>query len=504
MDALLGRCIAGKFEIESQIGSGAMGVVYRARQTTLDKWVCVKTMKEDAAADPLLAARFHREARIASRIDHPSSARIIDFGVEPDGLRYLVMEYIDGRDLGAVLAEEKTLSVERAVDILSQTLSALAVAHDLGIVHRDLKPENVMISAGVVKICDFGIAQVEEKSRVPRAKLTSRGLLIGTPEYMSPEQARGESADARSDLYAIGVILYQVLTGSLPFEGSSPIDVAIMQVGYPVLPPSEIVPGIPRSIEEVCLRALEKDPAARFQTAREMRSALRRAIDAVSLPEVPTLVQTIAPAEKRRRGMALIAALLATSAVGALAFRSQLDHLPAMTAPAMPPPVMAVAAPVVAAMIPVSEPPPVARAPEPAATVVVRRVATRAREPQTIVTQAPPPPRYDLASAHVEIGTPTATIGATSIGFSRALASSRAKLTACYRDALPRMQGANEGTGVLHVETNDIGGIATAQLDGPFQRELGACIARSALGGRVPNVDTGRASADIPLVYRAR
>src|SRR5579883_300030 len=227
-DSLIGRTIAAKFVVEGLIGSGAMGAVFRARQIALDKVVAIKVLHGEHADDQTFAARFQREAKAASRLNHPNSMQVIDFGVEPDGLMYIAMEYLAGRSLHEVIKSEWPLPPARIADILMQTLAAIAVAHDLGIVHRDLKPENIMVLPGtdddgrpkdVVKVCDFGIAKITDsrayksgEERDSAAPVTTAGFLVGTPEYMSPEQCRGEKLDTRSDIYSVGVILYQLLT----------------------------------------------------------------------------------------------------------------------------------------------------------------------------------------------------------------------------------------------------------------------------------------------------
>src|SRR5258706_116940 len=199
VDPLVGRTIAGKFAIEELLGTGAMGAVYRARQIALDKTVAIKVLHRELAADKTFIERFHREAKAASRLDHPNSIRILDFGQEPDGLLYISMDYLDGRDLVEIINDSFPLGSERIVDILSQVLSALAVAHDLGILHRDLKPENIMVLAGQsdegaepdrVKVCDFGIAKMidKDKDTAPGPalpKLSTVGHVVGTPAYMS-------------------------------------------------------------------------------------------------------------------------------------------------------------------------------------------------------------------------------------------------------------------------------------------------------------------------------
>jgi eukaryotic-like serine/threonine-protein kinase len=292
--SLIGRTIADKYAIESLIGRGAMGSVYRARQTALDKPVAVKVMHRWLEAEDSFSARFHREARAAARLDHPNSIRVTDFGEEPDGLLYIIMELAEGRDLERVAAESFPLPDARVADILSQVLAALGVAHDLGVVHRDLKPENILVLPGiddrnqpvdVVKVCDFGIATIAEprsdpegKSK-PRSSITATGHLVGTPEYMSPEQAQGEPVDARTDLYSAGVVLFRLLTGALPFRSETAIGMAIKHIYEEPERPSALVAGVHPKLEAICLKAMRKHPAERYQTAREMRAELRAALD---------------------------------------------------------------------------------------------------------------------------------------------------------------------------------------------------------------------------------
>jgi serine/threonine protein kinase len=281
-DLLLGRTIAGKFTIESRIGAGGMGSVYRARQAGLDKIVAVKVLHRELLAEPTFASRFKREATSASRIDHPSSIRVIDFGEEPDGLLYIAMEYLEGRTLFKVLRDEAPLAPARIVDLSRQILAALAAAHELGLIHRDLKPENVIILAGKdddgratehVKVCDFGIAKLQTNNDVDE-KLTVEGSIVGTPEYLSPEQARGGELDARSDLYSMGVILFEMLTGQPPFRGDTPLAIVLKHLDAPPPRPSSITPMADVKLEAACLKALSKAPADRFASAREMRASL--------------------------------------------------------------------------------------------------------------------------------------------------------------------------------------------------------------------------------------
>ena len=294
-DPFIGRVIANKYLIEAQLGHGAMGVVYRVRHTALERTLALKMLRPEFAQDPQFAVRFSREAKAASWLDHPNLVRVFDFGTEPDGLHYIVLEYVEGQELSCLLHAQAPLEPGRIISILSQILSALEVAHQAGILHRDMKPENVLIQRGVdesgnaidcVKVCDFGIAKLMDSGSPAVGSAENRhltgNLLIGTPAYMSPEQARGDIVDARSDIYSVGLIAYQLLCGRLPFEATSPFAVAYKQINEEPVAPSSIVDSVDPHLESWCLRAIRKQPADRFQSAREMRVALRGSVPSLA------------------------------------------------------------------------------------------------------------------------------------------------------------------------------------------------------------------------------
>jgi len=282
-DPLIGRTLPGGFVILELIGVGGMGRVYRAEQTTLGRTVAVKIVHPHLAGEENAVARFITEARAASRLNHPNSVAVIDFGKTSDGQLYLVMEYLRGKDLARVAYEDGPLPIKRIVDVLRQVLAALSEAHHMEIIHRDLKPENIILEpvrAGgdFVKVVDFGLAKmrVEEKA----ASITSPGIVCGTPEYMSPEQGRGDPLDPRSDLYAVGVIMYQLLTGRLPFEADTPTQVVLMHLSKAPPNPNEVAPerNLAKPLVDVVLRALSKEASDRYSTADEFSAALGAAM----------------------------------------------------------------------------------------------------------------------------------------------------------------------------------------------------------------------------------
>jgi serine/threonine protein kinase/tetratricopeptide (TPR) repeat protein len=277
-DPFINRTLPGGYVILDLVGIGGMGRVYRAEQRALGRTVAVKVIHPHLLGDESAAARFITEARAASRLNHPHSVGVIDFGKTDDGQLYLVMEFLRGRDLARVAYEDGPLPIRRILDVLRQALAALAEAHHIGIVHRDLKPENIILeplrSGGdFVKVVDFGLAKMVEGPRQPA--ITTPGIICGTPDYMAPEQGRGAVIDARTDLYAVGVILFQLLTGRLPFEADTPTQVVLMHLSIPPPDPRQVAPerNIPESLAKIVAKSLNKEPEDRWSTADEMSEA---------------------------------------------------------------------------------------------------------------------------------------------------------------------------------------------------------------------------------------
>jgi hypothetical protein len=295
LDPLPGRVIAGNFRIDRLIGSGAMGNVYKAEQLSLAKGVAIKVLHPHLMGDAKLVGRFKREAKSASLLNHPNSIQIIDSGEDRDGTLYIAMELLTGRDLAQAIRDDFPLPLPRVVRILSQVLSALEEAHAQGVIHRDLKPSNIMLveqrgEKDFVKVCDFGIAKATLADGDDRAAmLTIQGLVCGTPEYMAPEQARGEPLDGRADLYATAVILYQMVTGDIPFRADSPLAIVSRHLVEPPIPPSRRRPDLrlPKIIDDLVLRGLEKERDMRYPNAVAFREVLEGVLGATSGPATP-------------------------------------------------------------------------------------------------------------------------------------------------------------------------------------------------------------------------
>ena len=283
-DPMLGRVIAGRYRLEVRIGEGGMGVVYRARHVLIDRIVAVKLIRPDLRGETHLRAWMLREARAANRVDHAHIIDIHDIGETEEGELYLVMEYLVGLSLSSELARG-TMQLSRGVDILEQMCAALARAHDLGVVHRDLKSDNILLTTrggrkDFVKILDFGLAHLAMDPR-----LAPKGAVFGTPEYMAPEQARGEEATAQSDLYALGVLFFEMLTGQLPFRSDDRETLLEMQRTAVAPRPRSIKPDVLPSAEGIVVKLLEKDRRKRFQDAHHLHEELKTLQR--SLPSTP-------------------------------------------------------------------------------------------------------------------------------------------------------------------------------------------------------------------------
>ena len=271
-----------RYRVLGLLGEGGMSTVYRAEDTALGRPVAIKVLREQLARDRAFLARFRDEARAAASLSHPNIVAIYDVGQDA-GLHYIVMEYVDGPSLKDVVAREAPLPIDRATALAQQVLAALDAAHQRGIVHRDIKPQNVLLTRdGTAKVADFGIAR-----QLAAAGQTQGGDVFGTAAYLAPERASGKEATAASDVYSAGVLLFEMLTGRLPFTGDSPVEVALKHVQEQPPPLHRFNPGVPAGLEAVVLRALAKDPSQRYGTAREMARALveyERAATAVTTP----------------------------------------------------------------------------------------------------------------------------------------------------------------------------------------------------------------------------
>jgi len=342
--SLAGRTFAdGRFVLEGLLGAGASGEVYRGVHTVLRRACAVKVLHPSLQYSQDYCARFYSEALAASQLDHRNVLRIVDYGQEPDGILYIVMELLEGRNLQQILDAEGPLPLERLVNLVSQACAGLGHAHDAGVVHRDIKPENVVVVprkddeghvTELVKVCDFGIAHwvpEDHKQEIgdddaTLVRLPDSKKVVGTPAYMAPEQIRNEPVDARADVYALGVVLYELATGQLPFTSERPMEVLMMHVMERPKPPSKLMPDIDAGLESIILQALQKEPEKRQPNVRVVRSALRELVDAdwsagsglhmrVSVKSLPTATDfttnpsgslaALATSDDKTRGFAL-------------------------------------------------------------------------------------------------------------------------------------------------------------------------------------------------------
>src|SRR5579884_1106936 len=269
-DTLIDRTFDRRYLIVRKLGSGGMADVYLAEDQELGRQVALKMLNERHASDEQFVERFRREAQSAAGLNHPSIVSIFDRG-QAEGTYYIAMEYLDGRTLKELIVRNGPTPIPIAIDYARQILGALAFAHRNGIVHRDIKPHNVVVARdGRVKVTDFGIA------RSGTSQMTEAGSIVGTAQYLSPEQARGATVDARSDLYSVGIVLYEMLTGEVPFTGETPVEIAMKHLQSTAVPPSALRPEVPRELDAVVMRAIAKDPEQRYQSAEEMEADLAR------------------------------------------------------------------------------------------------------------------------------------------------------------------------------------------------------------------------------------
>jgi len=338
-DPLIGRLIDNRFEVLSRLGAGGMGVVYRARQVGIDRIVAIKTLLKDRAQDGKVVMRFKNEARAVSKLNHPNTIRIHDFGQMDDGTLYFAMELLEGRPLDKAIRQDGPFSARRSIHVMTQMADSLAEAHSKGIVHRDLKPENVYLCAvgddpDFVKVLDFGVARMKEQDH-SQGTMTQAGVIFGTPRYMAPEQARTMAVDARADIYALGVIWFEMLTGRTPFDADNPLAILMKHIQDSVPPMASVRPdvSVPPEVEEMVRRCLEKSADRRFQSAAALAAEARAVLDrldgryervvfvdkqATDQPDQPPSepVEVPLPARRRRGPAGLLIAVSVLAVLG--------------------------------------------------------------------------------------------------------------------------------------------------------------------------------------------
>lgn len=288
-----GRIIAGRYTMGAMIGEGGMSRVYKAHDMNTGKPVAVKVLREEYKEDEVFVRRFEREAQAASRMSHPNIANLLDVGREEDGMHYLVIEYVQGKTLKQYIQENGAIRPEMAAQVIIRVLAALSHAHQNGVIHRDIKPQNILIDKeGAVKVSDFGIARVANTQTMSQ----DSDIVMGSVYYFSPEQAKGAEVDEKSDIYSVGVMFYEMLTGRVPFTGDTPVAIAMKHLREPPVPPSEVNPGVSKAMEYVVMQALAKRPKARYATAADMLRDVRLALDNPN-----TILAARAEMERRER-----------------------------------------------------------------------------------------------------------------------------------------------------------------------------------------------------------
>ncbi|MDB4938552.1 MAG: serine/threonine protein kinase [Labilithrix sp.] len=415
-DPLTDTVIDQRYEVEEPLGEGGMGTVYKVRHITLDRSFAMKVLRRDLAADAGLAARFLQEAKATAAIRHPSVVAINDFGELDDGAPYFVMDLLVGETLATRMRARGLLPPREAARIAGKLADALSAAHAANVVHRDLKPENVFLvgaaagksASDEIRIVDFGAAKIMGGS-----KLTRPGVVFGTPYYMSPEQASGQAVDARADIYSLGVLLYEMITGSLPFEADTYMGVLTKHMFAAPAKPSERAPAGAQlgELEAVVLRALEKEPSARYPSMKELGAALERAVSgrtseaprgddrpAATVPFMGmstadriqrSVTRQLLADQRRKRRTIVVAAVSAAATLALCGLAVSLVDSPGSSASSSPP---AVASPSATAPVPVPVPVPDPAALAPVASATLPAATTSASPPSVPSPPSPPPP----------------------------------------------------------------------------------------------------------------
>lgn len=409
-----GSVFHDRYEILAPLGEGGMGVVYKARDRSLDEAVAIKILRPEFAQDPVMAERFKGEIRLARKVRHRNVCTIHDYG-EDQGRLFISMELVDGVDVKRILREGGAFPPSQAYDIALQVAEGLQAVHEAGIIHRDLKTPNLIRDAsGTVRLMDFGIAK-----RYGEATLTATGNIMGTPEYMSPEQAQGHSVDFRSDVYALGVVIYELFTGRVPFKGDTPISTILKQLNEP--PPLDVPPTLPAELKPILRRCLAKDPEARPSSARQVAEGLRRARERgietgpTVRPTVrPTVAMPVVPDAPPRRLRPAFAALpvIAAAAIAGVWWAGQRREAepaapavnPVLASPAETPPVVSTAPPTLAPSASAASPPatPTPRPASPSPQPRKSAPAVLATAPAPSPTPSPPAATPRPAASAVE------------------------------------------------------------------------------------------------------
>ena len=309
-DPLLGKTIRGKYRVVKKLGAGGMGAVYLAEQLSIGRRVALKVLQREFAMNDEFIKRFHQEARLVGSLNHRHVITIYDFDQADDGSLFIAMEYVEGRNLKSII-HEGPLKLSRALRFAVQIAEGLSAAHRAGVIHRDIKPENIMILQGLeeVRVMDFGISRLRDTETLDR--LTRPGMIMGTPAYMAPEQIEGHEVDEKSDIYAFGVVLYEMLTGETPFKAPTPTALLMKHIKELPVPLRQLRADVPGGVEHLVMQTLEKQPERRQSAMEEIAIELRR-IERVFIDEVPQTLIIPAPGRMRKRSLVLAGSIVLT------------------------------------------------------------------------------------------------------------------------------------------------------------------------------------------------